>query len=63
MQLLWSAPIRVRNFISNIQPHISGISLDILGHVNYKISATDFKKKQMLIICGGTIIFWTVMEV
>jgi len=45
MQLLWSTPIRVRNFISNIQPHILGISLDILGQENYKISATDFKKK------------------
>jgi len=28
------------------------IILDFLGQVNYKNSATDFKKKQLLIICG-----------
>jgi hypothetical protein len=37
-----------RNFISNIQPHILGIVFDILEQVN---SATDFKKKHMLITC------------
>jgi hypothetical protein len=45
-------PIRAGNFISNIQPHILAIILDFLGQVNYKNSATDFKKKQLLVIFG-----------
>lgn len=45
MHIPWSPPIRAGNFISNIQPHILGFILDILGQVNYKISTPDFKKE------------------